>query len=93
MQGCVCTHSGSWLLARDKGHKVRGGDQEDKVWGNGSTKNQQEHIRGDWISRPLGTVKSSLMFSGFVFIFSPLQWLLDTGEDSCRICKVLHCYC
>jgi len=27
------------------------------------------------------------------FFFVLLQWLLDTGEDSCRICKMLHCYC
>lgn len=29
----------------------------------------------------------------FIFIFPPLQWLPDAGEDSCRICKMLHRYC
>lgn len=49
MQGCVCTHTGGWLLAkaaRDKGHKVRGGDQEDKVWDNGSTKTSKNILEG-----------------------------------------------
>lgn len=27
------------------------------------------------------------------FFFLLLQWLLDAGEDSCRICKMLHRYC
>lgn len=29
----------------------------------------------------------------FICFLFPFQWLLDAGEDSCRICKVLHRYC
>uniref|UniRef100_A0A803VVF8 ribose-5-phosphate isomerase n=1 Tax=Ficedula albicollis TaxID=59894 RepID=A0A803VVF8_FICAL len=78
VQGCVCTHSGRWLLAkaaRDKGHKVRGGEKEDELWGKATPKPARMYWRGLGFKAIRHSEKQS-DFSGCFYFFPPCSGCL-----------------